>query len=246
MLTSTLLITGGALAGGLVSGLTGFGTGLTALPIWLLALPPALASPLVIICSVTSQLQTLPSIWHAIDLRRSAPFIAGGLMGVPVGVAALPYVSPRLFERGLGVILVTLCALLLLNGQVRLPRTHPRISLVADGLVGLGGGLLGGIAGLSGPLPTLWAGLQGWTKDERRAVFQSFNLSILAVALAWQAVSGIVTAEVVSLAWQALPGTIVGSWLGRRFYHRINVVVFNRIVLLTLLAAGAHMMIRVR
>ena len=64
MLTSTLLITGGALAGGLVSGLTGFGTGLTALPIWLLALPPALASPLVIICSVTSQLQTPVSYTH--------------------------------------------------------------------------------------------------------------------------------------------------------------------------------------
>ena len=64
------------------------------------------------------------------------------------------------------------------------------------------------------------------------------------MALVSQAVSGLVTAEVVSLAWQALPGTIVGSWLGRRLYHRINVVVFNRIVLLTLLAAGANMMLR--
>lgn len=236
-----ILITGGALAGGLVSGLTGFGTGLTALPVWLLALPPALASPLVILCSVVSQLQTLPAIWHAIDLRRTAPFVVGGLLGVPAGVAALPYVSPRLFQGGLGLLLMTLCTVLLLNGHYRLPRA----SRLADGLVGLGGGLLGGIAGLSGPLPTLWAGLQGWSKDERRAVFQSFNLSILAVALASQAVSGYLTAEVMSLAWRALPGTLIGAWLGRRLYHRVNAEVFNRIVLLVLLIAGINMLIRV-
>ncbi|CAB3847087.1 sulfite exporter TauE/SafE family protein [Achromobacter sp. CF-sbj1-Ac2-l] len=236
-----LLITGGALAGGLVSGLTGFGTGLTALPIWLLTLPPALASPLVILCSVVSQVQTLPSIWHAIDLRRTAPFVAGGLLGVPVGVAILPHVPPRLFQGGLGLLLMTLCTVLLLNGHYRLPRT----SRLADGLVGLGGGLLGGIAGLSGPLPTLWAGLQGWSKDERRAVFQSFNLSILAVALVSQAVSGYLTGEVMSLVWRALPGTLVGAWLGRRLYHRVNVEVFNRIVLLVLLVAGIHMLIQV-
>ena len=236
-----LPITGGALAGGLVSGLTGFGTGLTALPIWLLTLPPALASPLVILCSVVSQVQTLPSIWHAIDLRRTAPFVAGGLLGVPVGVAILPHVPPRLFQGGLGLLLMTLCTVLLLNGHYRLPRT----SRLADGLVGLGGGLLGGIAGLSGPLPTLWAGLQGWGKDERRAVFQSFNLSILAVALVSQAASGYLTGEVMSLAWRALPGTLVGAWLGRRLYHRVNVEVFNRIVLLVLLIAGIHMLIQV-
>lgn len=236
-----LLITGGALADGLVSGLTGFGTGLTALPIWLLTLPPALASPLVILCSVVSQVQTLPSIWHAIDLRRTAPFVAGGLLGVPVGVAILPHVPPRLFQGGLGLLLMTLCTVLLLNGHYRLPRT----SRLADGLVGLGGGLLGGIAGLSGPLPTLWAGLQGWGKDERRAVFQSFNLSILAVALVSQAVSGYLTGEVMSLAWRALPGTLVGAWLGRCLYHRVNVEVFNRIVLLVLLIAGIHMLIQV-
>ena len=37
----------GALAGGFVSGLAGFGTGLVALGIWLYAFPPAIAVPLV-------------------------------------------------------------------------------------------------------------------------------------------------------------------------------------------------------
>ena len=49
----------GALAGGFVSGLAGFGTALMALGIWLYALPPALAVPLVLICSVVAQTTTL-------------------------------------------------------------------------------------------------------------------------------------------------------------------------------------------
>ena len=37
----------GALIGGLLNGLTGFGTGLTALPLWLQVLEPAVAAKLV-------------------------------------------------------------------------------------------------------------------------------------------------------------------------------------------------------
>src|SRR6266487_3872163 len=38
--------------------------------------------------------------------------------------------------------------------------------------IGFAGGILGGLAGLSGVLPTLWASVRGWGKDERRGVFQ--------------------------------------------------------------------------
>jgi uncharacterized membrane protein YfcA len=50
----------GALAGGFVSGLAGFGTALMALGVWLYVLPPAIAVPLVLICSVVAQISTLP------------------------------------------------------------------------------------------------------------------------------------------------------------------------------------------
>ena len=48
-----MLLFVGALAGGFVSGLAGFGTALMALGIWLYVLPPAVAVPLVLICSVS-------------------------------------------------------------------------------------------------------------------------------------------------------------------------------------------------
>ena len=65
------LLVVGALAGGFVSGLAGFGTALMALGIWLYVAPPAVAVPLVLICSVIGQITTLPSIWRSIQRKIS-------------------------------------------------------------------------------------------------------------------------------------------------------------------------------
>ncbi len=240
---TALLVFVGALAGGTVSGLTGFGTGLVTLPIWLFAVAPVRAAPLVVICSVVAQLQTLPAIWHAIDRRRLMPFLLGGAVGVPIGTRLLPLVPLAAFKAGLGLLLVLVC------GSLLLARRQPRFVQAgrwADAAVGLGGGLLGGLAGLSGPLPTLWAGLRGWGKDQRRAVFQSFNLGVLLLAGISMALAGLMTPEVARLALAALPGTLIGAWAGRRLYGRLDVVRFDRIVLVVLAAAGVAMILGAR
>jgi hypothetical protein len=234
-LTAMGLVLAGAFAGGMVNGLTGFGTGMTALPIWVSVLPPVLASPLTVACSVVGQLQTLPAIWHAIDLRRLAPFVIGGVVGVPVGVMLLPRVDAHAFRMFVGVMLIVTCALLLAKpGRI----AWKKGGRIADGAIGLAGGVLGGLAGLSGILPTLWAELRGWEKDERRAVFQGYNLSILAFALASQAGAGLLDARTGFLLVIALPATVVGAWIGRRMYARLDTRRFGRVVLAVLLAGG--------
>ena len=58
---------------------------------------------------------------------------------------------------------------------IRKPMAFQFGGRLADAAVGFAGGILGGLAGLSGPLPTLWASMRGWSKDQRRGVFQIFN-----------------------------------------------------------------------
>lgn len=228
----------GGLAGGLVNGLTGFGTGLTALTFWLYVLPPVVASPMVVICSVVGQLQTLPKIWHAISWKRVLPFIVGGLMGVPVGTWLLPIVPVNAFKIFIGVFLILFCSYMLASGRTFKIRFGGRI---ADGVIGLIGGVLGGIAGLSGAPATMWAGLRGWGKDEKRSIFQAFNLTILSIAFVSQAASGLITREVGLMTLIALPGTFLGVWAGRWLYEKLGDRGFDRAVYLVLLLSGVAM-----
>lgn len=225
----------GAVAGGFVSGLAGFGTALIALGVWLNVLPPGIAGTLVIICSVVSQTAALPSLWRTIDFKLVRPFLVGGLLGVPVGTRLIAQVDPNTFKVAVGILLLIFPAVLYLYR----PLANRAGGRLADGAVGLAGGVLGGLAGLSGPPPILWATLRGWGKDERRGVFQTFNWTILTASLCMHAATGLVTGEVLRLALIAFPGTLIGAWLGARVYVRLSDRSFGDVVLALLFASGA-------
>jgi uncharacterized protein len=229
------VLTFGALAGGFVSGLAGFGTALMALGIWLYILPPPVAVSLVLICSIIAQTSTMPSIWRSIDFKLVWPFLAGGLAGVPLGLMLVAYADPRLFKLSVGILLLVFPTALYFQ---RRPMALSAGGRAADGAIGFAGGVLGGLAGLSGPLPILWASVRGWGKDERRSIFQTFNLTILTAALCAQLVAGFVTQEVLWLALLVLPATLAGAWLGARTYHVLSDGNFRDVVLALLFLSG--------
>jgi uncharacterized protein len=225
----------GALAGGFVSGLAGFGTGLMALGIWLHVLPPAVAVPLVMISSITAQTSTLLAFWRFIDVRLVWPFIVGGLAGVPLGTLLVAHADPALFKLGVGLLLLVFPTILYFSR----PMAWRFGGRAADATIGFAGGILGGLAGLSGPLPTLWASVRGWGKDERRGVFQTFNWTVLTAALCLQAGTGFITTEVLWLALFVLPVTIFGAWIGARAYRALSDQNFRDVVLGLLFLSGA-------
>jgi uncharacterized protein len=225
----------GALAGGFVSGLAGFGTALMALGIWLYVLPPAIAVPLVLICSVSAQLSTLPAMWKLLDFRLAWPFVAGGLIGMPVGALLVARADPQVFKLSVGVMLLAFPTALYFSRSNLTVHFGGRL---ADAVVGFAGGILGGLAGLSGPLPILWASVRGWSKDQRRGVFQIFNGIVLGAALCLQIANGFVAGEVFWLAPLALPGTFLGAWLGARTYRALSDRNFHDVVLGLLFLSG--------
>jgi uncharacterized protein len=230
------IIAGGALAGGFVSGLTGFGTALTVLGIWLYVIPPEVAAPMVVICSAASQLLVLPRIWRQISPRLVLPFLIPGLAGVPVGTALLASLDARALKLGIGLFLVAYSLF-----AARRPPAAPWAwgGRRADAGLGFVSGILGGLAGVMGALLPVWATLRGWSKGEMRGAFTGFNLTVALAALLGFALAGLVGRAVLVGAAIALPGTLLGAWAGAAAYGRLSDTAFRRAVLVMLGLSGA-------
>jgi uncharacterized membrane protein YfcA len=229
----------GAAVAGFVQGLSGFAFGMVAMSFWAWVLQPQEAAVLTVFGSLTGQLLSAFTVRRGFEWARLLPFIAGGLAGIPLGVLLLPHLDMVWFKALLGAMLVVWCPLMLRSQNL------PRLSAggrVADGSVGLAGGVMGGLGGFTGVLPTLWCTLRGYPKDLQRSVIQNFNLSMLAVTMASYLATGMVTRPMLPLFAIVAPAMLIPSLLGSRMYIGISEARFRQIVLGLLCLSGVALL----
>lgn len=229
----------GAIVAGFVQGLSGFAFGLTAMSFWVWVLDPKLAAALAVFGALTGQIIAAVTMRRGFNISRLAPFLFGGLVGIPLGVTVLPALDIELFKAILGGFLVLWCPLMLAAKSI------PRINVggkVADGLIGGIGGIMGGIGGFTGTVPTLWCTLRGFDKDEQRSIIQNFNLAALVVTMGIYIAKNIVTVEMVPMFAIVAPAMLVPTLLGGRMYLGISEVAFKKLVLSLLICSGVALL----
>jgi uncharacterized membrane protein YfcA len=230
----------GAMIAGFVQGLSGFGFGVTALAIWVWFLDPALAAAMAVTGALTGQIIGAFSMRRGLNLARLLPFLIGGLVGVPIGVGILPLLDPNLFKAIIGALLVVWCPLML--NISRMPKITVN-SRLADGVIGILGGITGGLGGFTGIIPTLWCTLRGMSKDAQRAIIQNFNLGALTISMAAYVLNGLITAPMLPLLASIIPAILVPSLLGSRLYGYLSDHGFRRLVLGLLTISGVAMLL---
>jgi uncharacterized protein len=233
-----LLLAGGAALAGLVQGISGFAFAMVAMSVWVWGIEPRLAAAMAVSGGLLGQIVGLFTVKRAPRWPVLLPFLAGALAGVPVGAWVLPYLNPAAFKLVLGVCLLLCCPAMLFTERLPQLRFGGRW---ADGAVGLLGGVMGGIGGFSGVLPSLWVTLRGWDKELQRGVIQNFSLAALAATLVAYIASGAVTAEMWPQFAIVAPAMLLPSLLGARIYHGLSPVAFRRVVLGLLTLAGVAM-----
>lgn len=232
----------GAVAGGFINGLTGFGFALMSAGFWLLILPPTSVVPLMMISMCCSQVMTMPRIWRMIDASRAVPLTLGGFVGVPIGVAILPMIPIEAFKLFVAaLILINLTYVLTLQSRFALPRSAEQFHWAA----GFIGGIFGGISALSGVITTIWSGLFGWSKQEKRGVFQAFNLSmgVLSLILFW--FWGYLDKQFFITALVAIPFTLIAASIGVRVFERMGNSGFTKLINILLVISAANLIISV-
>ena len=223
-------ILAGGLAGGFVNGLAGTGTALFALGFLMAALEPASAVAVVSLMSVVTGMQGLWEVRAALRLNRARlmRFILPGLAGVPLGITLLSGIDAETLKLLIGTLLIVYGGFF--SFRANLPRFERRTPVLDSG-VGLTGGLLGGMAGLSGALVVIWLSMRPWPKAETRAVLQPFNVAILGLTTLMLAAQGVYDAATLTAFAVALPASFAAVQAGLWVFRRTSDTMFRRLLI---------------
>src|SRR5207245_6553694 len=92
----------GTFTAALVTGVAGFAFGIVAAAVWLHFLSPAQATALIVAYGLIVQGVSVWKLRRAIKWPRLAPFLVGGVIGVPVGAELLRWTGPGNLRMAVG------------------------------------------------------------------------------------------------------------------------------------------------
>jgi uncharacterized membrane protein YfcA len=231
-----------AFLGDLTSGISGFAMGLVVSGVWLHIIAPDQNALLIVLCGLVTQGSGIWRVRRSIDWLTVAPFMIGGLLGVPAGTALLKTVDQGATRISMAVLLIAFSVYSLAR-----PTVKPlRGGIAREFSVGVTNGLIGGLTGLGGIAVTIWCQLRGPPKDSQRAIFQPVMFATFLMSAISLAVAGSYTAETLKLYALALPALVAGLWVGLKLYGKIDDATFRKIILILLLISGMSLILPMR
>jgi uncharacterized membrane protein YfcA len=235
----------------ILSGLSGFGFSAIGC-LSFAVLPPELAVAMLMGLSLLTQAFGAATLWS--DLRRYMtpwsrhdgvmPYFAGGVVGLPLGLALLSGLATRELKLGLGLMLIGYSTWSLLRRAV--PGAHREPSAARSFWVGAAGGVVGGFSAFPGSALVVWNALAGVGKEQGRALTQAFILSMQVVGLALLLARhpGLFGLGFWRLFVAAAPLALLGNRLGITIYRRTGDISYRRITLLALGSAGFGLLVQ--
>ena len=196
---------------------------------------PVAAVAMVFCCSIASQAYGVWALRRLIEWRSLAPYLAGGLATVPLGVYLLHIIPANVFALCLGMVAMSYALWQMLGRELRLPENTKR----GDGAVGALAGLVGGLTAAPSLLMCMWCSLRGWSKERQRALYQPYILAmqILAIACLGATTPSRIPLETLFF----MPVALLAAYLGFAIFRRLTTPQFNFVFQGLLIVAGASL-----
>jgi uncharacterized membrane protein YfcA len=224
---------------GLAKGVIGVGMPIVAFPLLSMLVDVQTAVMLLSMPLVLSNIpQALEGGFVAQTLWSLAPVLVGMIPGVWIGVGVLLNVDPAVAKIVAGAVVILVAAMNLLAPTLQVKQRM--IGPVGFG-AGFCGGLLGGIAGLSGPLVFMFLlakGLSGRAFTKEASMFVVVSSVLLASALTS---SGQFDWRDVLISTLATAPVVVGMLVGQKLRDAVPADAFKKLVVLAVLLSGAQL-----
>jgi uncharacterized membrane protein YfcA len=195
-----------------------------------------------ITCSIANQAAMTWASRHDIDWSALKIYLAGGCVGLTVGIWILLNTDHALYTHELGFLLLVYGTYMLFRKPIVVRSQHAAF----DFATGLLGGVTGGAAGFPGAFVTIWCGMKGWNKTRQRAVIQPFILIMQAAALLGINLARLPTAGGAGFDFTNLlfiPASLLGTSLGLALYKRLSDNQFARAVNVLLIVSGVSYLV---
>jgi len=236
-------------ASALMSGLSGFGFSAIG-ALCLILLPPKLGVPLLMTLSAANQVMSLRQLKADMQPLKQwwpdgpAPYLLGGLLGVPIGLAILSSLPTTDLMLVFGTFLVIYAVYSLLRPHGA--HTTVQGGWLASSLVGMSGGVIGGFTAFPGAAVVVWNGLRHVPKREARAIVQPyiFILQLLSIALLALQKPDTFGPKYWLLVAITIPVVLPCTLIGVRLYRQLSDVNFRRVTFILLGISGLGLLIK--
>lgn len=228
-----LVITLIMLLGAFLQGLTGFGSGLIAVPLLAIYLPLTTITPTL---SIINLLMATYLSWM---LRRHVLWsqwkwlLCMGVLGTLLGNFLLAQVNLVGLQVGMALLVMAVALCFWFGVQWYFPNT-PRLQLMTGVLAGFSNGALT----LGGPPVVLFLTSQRMSRNSFRATLAAFFWVLALTNVLSFTAQQRYNIEHVPLLLALVTGTLLGTWLGHRLSHHLSEQLFRRITLGLVFAAG--------
>lgn len=221
-----------------VRGITGFASGLIAIPLLALMLPVTIVVPMVSLVDYIAAVVNGVNHRRAIQWREVAPLLPFTLIGVLSALYIFKTVDGELLKEILGgfVLLYAVYSLFARNPHGRLSR---KWAVVGGGF----GGLVSTLFGTGGPFYVIYLQLRGLDKIPFRATIATIFMLDGAARMVGYALSGFYSVDTLTLVLVALPVMAAAMYVGGHIHTNISQESFRRAIGLALLGSGAALLI---
>lgn len=223
----------------LIRGVTGFGSGLIAIPLLALILPLSVVVP------VIAMLDLLASISHgvgnrtAIKWRELLTLLPFSLLGIGTAIYLFKTVDPNLLSKGLGGFVI-LYALYNLISQTNVAG-FSRLWAMPWGAVG---GMVNALFGTGGPFYVIYLKLRGLGKSELRATIATILLFDGIGRVIGYAIGDFYSETALILVAAGLPLGALALFVGGHIQTGMSLRTFQRSISALLLVSGIALLVK--
>ncbi|MDN7135060.1 sulfite exporter TauE/SafE family protein [Pseudidiomarina terrestris] len=225
-------------AGASLQGITGFGSGLVAVPLLSLLIPLPQLTPLLSIINVLMALYLCWLLRHYFSLKRWRWLLLAGVGGTLVGNAALAYLPVTILQQGMAIFVIAAGLLFWFGVQFQ-----ARATALQQSYTGLLAGFANGALTLGGPPVVLFLTATRLNRSQFRATLALFFLVLGLTNVISFTLQGRYTVTGTAPVFALVFGAISGAYLGHRVSHLLPEQLFRKLTLGVVIGAGVMVLL---